>query len=127
MKKRLKITKGKNFTVIPSGNKNPRGDWYYIRINPVNGWGKWVADATNASIIDGTIEEAKANAELIADTFNTANETQLLPSELQEQRDELLKTLQSLVLSMAAHPDCTKGSEFDDLSSLAQELINKID
>lgn len=46
--------------------------------------------------------------------------------ELKEQRDELLKRLQSLVLSMSGHPDCTKGSEFDDLSSLAQELINKI-
>ena len=46
--------------------------------------------------------------------------------ELKQQRDELLKRLQSLVLSMSGHPDCTEGSEFDDLSSLAQELINKI-
>ena len=44
---------------------------------------------------------------------------------------ELLKEsrnrLQSLMLSMLAHPDCTEGSEFDDMTSLAQYLIDKID
>lgn len=123
MKKRLKITKGKNFTVIPSGNKNPRGDWYYIRVNPVNGWGKWVADATNASIIDGTIEEAKANAELIADTFNTANETQLLPSEIKQERDDLIRVLHDFILSSELVDDEYFAMEIDQ----AKELINKIE
>lgn len=124
---KLKITKGKNFTVIPADFENPKDIWYDIIANPRNGWGKWVADAKNASIIDGTIEEAKSNAELIADAFNTSNETDKLPSEIKQERDDLMKHLQSLILSMAAHPDCTEGSEFDDLSSLAQELINKIE
>src|SRR5699024_7400870 len=35
--------------------------------------------------------------------------------------------LQSLMLSMLAHPDCTEGSEFDDMTSSAQEMIDKID
>ena len=65
------------------------------------------------------------NGEELSDFLSTC---ELLPSvsELIQQRDELLKTLQSLVLSMAAHPDCTEGSEFDDLSTIGQKLINKI-
>ena len=120
---RLKITKGKNFTVIPSGNKNPRGDWYYIRVNPVNGWGKWVADATNASIIDGTIEEAKANAELIADAFNTANEADKLPSEIKQERDKLIRVLQDFISSAEVIDDEHFSMEIDQ----AKELINKIE
>jgi hypothetical protein len=38
-------------------------------------------------------DEAKANAELIADAFNTYNECQILPSELLKQRNELLEAL----------------------------------
>jgi hypothetical protein len=37
--------------------------------------------------------EMESNAELIADTFNTYNETPILPSELLKQRNELLEAL----------------------------------
>ena len=37
--------------------------------------------------------EMDANAELIADAFNTANKCGLLPSQLLEQRDELVEAL----------------------------------
>lgn len=128
MKKRLKITEGKAYIlpVIKSEGVN-----ISIKSHILIGVG--VEDSTNkdgnyltAIMGNGEKTVVKANAELIADAFNTANETQLLPSELKEQRDELLKRMQSLVLSMAAHPDCAKGSEFDDLSTIGQELINKI-
>jgi hypothetical protein len=38
-------------------------------------------------------EEAKANAELIADAFNTTNESGLTPSQLHKQNQELLEAL----------------------------------
>lgn len=37
----------------------------------------------------------------------------------------LLIMLKSLMMSMKAHPDCTDGSEFDDMVSLAEELIQE--
>lgn len=41
--------------------------------------------------------QMEANANLIADAFNTANKCGLLPSELLEQRDELLMYTKSLI------------------------------
>jgi len=114
---RLKITKGKNFTVIPSNFEDPKDSWYDIIVNPLNGWGKWVADSKSASIIDGTIEEAKANAELIADAFNTANETDKLPSELKQERDELMNLAKEISLY----------SNSKSLNKKAEQLINKIE
>lgn len=38
---------------------------------------------------------------------------------------KLLTTLNSLKMSMKAHPDCTEGSEFDDFVSLAEEVIEE--
>lgn len=43
-------------------------------------------------------DQDEANAQLIADAFNTANKCDMLPSELLEQRDELLKLLKSVYL-----------------------------
>ena len=40
--------------------------------------------------------EAIANAQLIADAFNTSNKCDMLPSELLEQRNELLGMLQNI-------------------------------
>lgn len=45
---------------------------------------------------DGTEEEA--NAEFITEAFNIANQTGLSPKQLLEQRDELLKKLNEIVL-----------------------------
>lgn len=36
------------------------------------------------------------------------------------------KVIQSMKLSMLVHPDCEKGSEFDDLTSTAQEMEDEI-
>lgn len=36
------------------------------------------------------------------------------------------KVIQSLKLSMLVHPDCENGSEFDDLTSTAQEMEDEI-
>ena len=47
------------------------------------------------SIVFGTeVNETKANAELIAESFNVANETGLTPRELLNQRNDLLEALQ---------------------------------
>ncbi len=43
-----------------------------------------------------SVEEAIANAKLIADAGNTTNKCGLLPSELLTQRDELLEGLQAI-------------------------------
>ena len=48
--------------------------------------------------------EQLANADLIADAGNTAQKCGLLPSELLEQRDELLKALQAVVLQNGMIP-----------------------
>jgi len=42
---------------------------------------------------------------------------------LKESRD----ILQSLMISMLDHPNCTEGSDLDDMTSSAQKIINKID
>ena len=73
-----------------------------------------------------TYNAAKANAMLIVDAGNTAQKCGLLPSELLKQRDELKRMINSLSLSIAAHPDYVNGEEEDewhDLISLADELI----
>jgi len=118
---KLKITKGK-FSITQIHEP-----LYYRQIS-VNSYNPHTTNTKNVCNVYGHNDEnIRMNAELIADAFNVANETNKLPSELREERDELKKRMQSLVLSMSAHPDCTEGSEFDDLSSLAQELINKIE
>jgi len=51
-----------------------------------------------------------------------------LPSELLKQRDELMRMMNSLMLSIAAHPDYVGGEEDDEwhtLLSLAEELVTK--
>lgn len=47
-------------------------------------------------------EESEANAELIADAGNTTNKCGFLPSELLEQRDELLEAV-TIFLDLAIH------------------------
>lgn len=44
----------------------------------------------------GTLEETEANANLIAEAFNVANECGLTPAQLLEQRNELLEALDKL-------------------------------
>ncbi len=46
--------------------------------------------------------------------------------EMRELLDESKKQLSRLKSSMLSHPDCTEGSEFDDYTSLSQDLENEI-
>ena len=46
-----------------------------------------------------------------------------LEAPAEEFDNKVLKTLKSMTLSMAAHPDCVKGSEFYDLVSIAEKVI----
>lgn len=75
----LKITKGECNIEHPLA-----GDFIlhvdYVRIISVH-------------LIENKLEEQEANAKLIADSFNTAQKCNLLPSELLEQRDELLEKI----------------------------------
>lgn len=125
MKKRLKITEGKAY-ILPV----IKGEGVNISIKSHILIGVGVEDSTNkdgnyltAIIGNGKIPVVKANAELIADAFNTANETQLLPSELKEQRDELIRVLQDFISSAEVIDDEHFSMEIDQ----AKELINKID
>jgi hypothetical protein len=47
--------------------------------------------------------------------------------ELEELLADAAKTIGSLKRSMMAHPDCEEGSEFDDYTSTAQEMEDKIE
>jgi hypothetical protein len=38
----------------------------------------------------------------------------------------LFEALESITMSMRAHPDCTEGSEFDDMVSIAQEAMDSV-
>lgn len=44
--------------------------------------------------------ETVGNAQLIADVFNTANKCDMLPSELLEQRDEVISLLKRIVIAV---------------------------
>jgi hypothetical protein len=51
-----------------------------------------------------------------------------LRSILNDRAEEILEyrmQIRSMTLSMNVHPDCTEGSEFDDLTSIAQDLLDK--
>lgn len=73
----------------------------------------------------------KTSTEVMTNALSTYDKCKILPSELLQQRDELLAQLKasnklicSLKLSMLAHPDCEDGSEFDDFTGNAQALEN---
>ncbi len=113
--KELGITKGES--VYPKAQPVARNGFYIL------------TDTAFIGEVGGgylEIEQYKALAELFADAGNTAQKCGLLPSELLKQRDELKRMINSLSLSIAAHPDYVNGEEEDewhDLISLADELI----
>lgn len=87
--KPLNITKGKFFV-----------DGYHITtgLRPTD---ETICDFNPATeyptVFERNYEEAKANAELIVDAFNTANKCSLLPSELLKQRELLINFLNDTV------------------------------
>jgi len=66
-----------------------------------------------------------ANAKLIADAGTTISKCDFLPSELLEQRDDLVRALNSCIMSMRAHPDNEEDSEFEGFINNGLEAINK--
>lgn len=66
--------------------------------------------------------EAESNASLILDTFETANKCNLLPSELLDQRDELLANLKRLVDRIQ---ECNYHNDFPSAFERAQNAIKK--
>lgn len=99
----LKITKGSGFSVFPC--KSIRENELSSNVGVQNSTGHIVASCGPASN-----EHSAPNADLIAEAFNVANETNLTPSQLLEQvencteenqalleqRDELLTALKKL-------------------------------
>lgn len=83
-----------------SGLKNTKGD---VRVHPQ---GRLVLSESNNIIAAcGFVvgdEEAEANSTLIADAFNVANQTGLMPSQLLQQMDELVKDIEAAYLHIEA-------------------------
>ena len=75
--------------------------------------------AINCPKEDKYFEEVAHMIERYADT-KVYNE---LEAPYEEFENKVLKTLKSMTLSMAAHPDCVKGSEFFDLVSIAEKVL----
>lgn len=81
-------------------SKHTKGEWNYD-INANKGFDIFVKDTikTIANVLHKDVsympteEEAIANCKLIVDAANTTTKSGLLPSELLEQRDELMEAL----------------------------------
>ena len=83
--KELKITKG-----VWTVRKTTKGHSYISG----EGWVDFCKVYNQTDFIDvETLQESNANAKLIADAGTTANKCGLLPSELLEQRNELLQAI----------------------------------
>lgn len=79
-------------------------------------WGaddRLVADCGN--IHNRTAEEEKANAQLIA-----------YAPEMIEALQKARLTISRLKLTIAVHPDCVRGSEFNDRADMAQRVEDEI-
>ena len=103
------------------------GEWIVYGVNPLNEWFQGDINCNNAdlSIVFGdTKKEAEANAKLIADAGTTANKCGLLPSELLDQRDELLEALQKMC---EYHEKMATWDKGDNGYYSAKKLIQKIE
>jgi len=93
MANRLGITEGK--WIIKKVDCNLFSNIYSehgIRVAEVKSFGN------KTPFFDATIKQRKCNAKLIADAGTTSNKCGLLPSELLEQRNELLQSLKDLLI-----------------------------
>lgn len=108
---RLKITKGKAEVIEHSWSETS------IYINDKTLLTLSIYDEATEDNQEPLECQMSANAELIADAFNTANETDKLPSELKQERDELMKLAKEISVY----------SNSKSLNKKAQELINKIE
>ncbi len=81
-----KHTKGKCELTHPRANLLENTDSFAI--------GYPLQPHTSVHVIDGNIEEALANAQLICEAFNVTNETNLTPLELKEQNEKMREALE---------------------------------
>lgn len=109
MKKRLKITEGKAEVVSYSD-----GEEMVAFVN--------IENAKSIISITNPFDNKFFDAEIIADAFNTANEADKLPSEIKQERDQLIRVLQDFISSGELIDDEYFSMEIDQ----AKELINKI-
>ena len=81
---------------------------------------------TIAIVYGNTKEEIQGNSELIADALNTHNATGYKPSELKQQKDELLEALEKCIIRIEFMEQYTEGS-LDPYSKKREfrELITK--
>ena len=115
-KKELGITKG-NVSVI--------ADTTYPSLHQI--WSNIGDKETFPTYIAKTCYaiQSEQNANLIADAFNTANKCGLLPSELLEQRVELLDALEKVKSELCA---ASEKYRFDsEYYKLADDIINQIE
>lgn len=109
-------------------HKFTKNDWEPIK-SLDNSHIRIVADlGFTVAIVDmGTMEKMEANAQLIADAGTTANKCGLLPSELLEQRDELLNKLKDLTNRIEENWDLIcSGTQKGILTALLKESKNTI-
>lgn len=101
--------------------------------------GEWTTDGLTIEVFNrgiiakcptvknGGVGELFDNAQLIADAGTTANKCGLLPSELLEQRDELLNKLKDLTIRIEKNWDLIcSGTQKGILTALLKESKNTI-
>lgn len=106
----FKGTKGK-WDLKTNVHKACNGDqWGWVGLNTCD------SKSIGGCSIHWSGQEAKATAQLISKA-----------PELFEMLKVAKSRLGRLRRSMTAHPDCIEGSEFDDLTNIAQELEGEIE
>jgi hypothetical protein len=100
----------------------------------------WVKDITerrnkiivrigNRRVIElGTLSNGDCNVPSCCKTEEHANALLISKAlDLLEELDKARQIIRSLKLSMLGHPDCTYNSEFDDLTTKAQQSEDEIE
>ena len=83
----------------------------------------WDEKKWSVCILDGVNDAGTANAKFIVEACNNYYAQRVRIEELEREREQLRLWVSRLSLSMAAHPDCVKGSEFYDYVSGAEKVL----
>lgn len=94
--------------------KGTKGEWYKMKANRLGV--PFIIASGNETIFQCYGEDAESNSNLV-----------MAAPEMFEMLKEAKSTIQSLRLSMSAHPDCEENSEFADYVNLADEKETKIE
>lgn len=118
---KLNITTGKIVTRTVESEKGK-----YVKVLSIDGGAHNIGESV-CNITTRDEDRAYGNADLICDALTTYLDCGIMPSELLRQRTELLqalkestKVINSLKLSMMAHPDHEEGIEFWDFTDSAE-------